>query len=73
MRVFRATPRSEDSVYFAGMMLLEEVWSAAAEARAAACEPELSLLKVRRRLRPAWHGRRRASAPPHSTAQHRTA
>ncbi|KAL4430849.1 hypothetical protein ABPG75_006105 [Micractinium tetrahymenae] len=58
MRVFRATPRSEDGVYHAAMMLLEEVWNAAAEARAVACEPELSLLK---RLMNAWSAEERAA------------
>lgn len=58
MRVFRATPRAEDGVYYVGMMLLEEVWNAAAEARAAACEPELSLLK---RLMNAWSAEERAA------------
>mgnify|MGYP001811064691 CR=1 FL=1 len=46
MRIFRATPRSQDAALYDGLLLLDKAWSAAEEARSSAKEPEHCLLKV---------------------------
>lgn len=58
--MFRNVPRDslqEDQAAYDAMILLDETWNAAAEAQAAALEPEHSLLK---RLMNAWTEEERA-------------